>query len=46
VRFTEMSLRAKGAARVGVDLAESIINSFESLFPMLSGGLVLHVHRL
>jgi SAM-dependent methyltransferase len=46
VYFTEMILRSKGAARLFVKTAERIVNWTETLFPMLSGGLLLHVRRI
>lgn len=46
VYFTEMALRSRGAARRGVLLAQRAINIAEGLFPMLSGGLILHARRI
>lgn len=44
--YTEMVLRHSGARRVGVQLAERAVNLAESAFPLLSGGLILHVTSL
>jgi hypothetical protein len=46
VYFTEMILRSNGLGRFGVKTAERLVNWTESMFPMLSGGLILHVSRI
>jgi SAM-dependent methyltransferase len=46
VYFTEMILRSRGFARLFVSTAEHMVNWAESLFPMLSGGLILHVRKI
>jgi SAM-dependent methyltransferase len=46
VYFTEMILRAKGLGRLGVKTAERLVNWAETMFPMLSGGLILHVSKI
>lgn len=46
VYFTEMSLQASGPKRTLIKMAERIVNTAEFLFPMLSGGLILHVKKL
>jgi hypothetical protein len=46
VYFTEMILRSKGLARLFVTTAERMVNWTETAFPMLSGGLILHVAKI
>jgi hypothetical protein len=46
VRYTEMTLRSRGLLRFAVRGAEAIANSAEWLFPMLAGGLLLHVRKV
>lgn len=46
VRYTEMALAARGARRAAVLAAERAVNTAAWLFPLLSGGLILHVPRL
>jgi SAM-dependent methyltransferase len=46
VYFTEMILRAKGLGRLFVQTAERMVNWTETAFPMLSGGLILHVTKI
>jgi hypothetical protein len=46
VYFTEMILRSKGLARLFVATAERMVNWTETVFPMLSGGLILHVTKI
>jgi SAM-dependent methyltransferase len=44
--YTEMILRQRGLRRLGVQVAERVVNVAESAFPLLSGGLMLHVTSL
>jgi trans-aconitate methyltransferase len=44
--YTEMILRERGLRRFGVRAAETLVNIAESAFPLLSGGLILHVPAL
>jgi hypothetical protein len=46
VYFTEMVLRANGLRRVLVQTSEKLVNTAESVFPMLAGGLILHVRTI
>jgi trans-aconitate methyltransferase len=46
VYFTEMILASTGLRRAFVQTAEHMVNWTESVFPMLSGGLILHVTKL
>lgn len=46
VYFTEMIFRLKGLSRVLVRTAERMVNWGESAFPVLSGGLILHVRSM
>ncbi len=46
VYFTEMVLQASCPVRNLIKMAESIINAAEFVFPMLSGGLILHVKKI
>lgn len=46
VKFTELALRSEGWRRRAVTVAERLVNSAERVFPLLSGGLILHVTRL
>jgi SAM-dependent methyltransferase len=46
VYFTEMIFRLHGAPRLLVQTAERMVNWGEWLFPMLSGGLILHVRSM
>jgi hypothetical protein len=46
VYFAEMILRSKGLARLFVRTVERMVNLTESVFPMLSGGLILHVRTI
>jgi SAM-dependent methyltransferase len=46
VYFTEMALRAHGVRRTLVRASEKAIHGAERLFPLLSGGLILHVPAL
>jgi SAM-dependent methyltransferase len=43
VYFTEMIFRLRGLPRLLVRAAEGLVNWGEWLFPMLSGGLIVHV---
>lgn len=44
--YTEMILRQRGLRRLGVRAAERVVNVAESAFPLLSGGLILHILSL
>ncbi len=46
VYFTEMILASRGLRRVFVQTAERMVNWAETAFPMLSGGLILHVTKI
>jgi len=46
VYFTEMILRATGLRRVLVQTSENLVNIAERVFPMLSGGIILHVKTI
>jgi SAM-dependent methyltransferase len=46
VRYTEMMLSASSSRRVVVRAAERAVNLAEAAFPMLAGGLILHVTRV
>jgi SAM-dependent methyltransferase len=46
VYYTEMILRSTGLRRLLVTGAERMVNWAESMFPMLSGGLILHVRKI
>jgi len=46
VYFTEMLFRLGGMTRFLVRTAERVVNWGESAFPMLSGGLILHVRSM
>ena len=46
VRYTEMALASHGARRAAVRGVERAVNTVEWLFPLLSGGLILHVPQL
>lgn len=46
VRYTEMILRAAGARRTLVKAAERLVNTWERVFPMHAGGLILDVDRV
>lgn len=46
VYFTEMIFRQKGLARLLVRLSERTVNIAEWAFPMLAGGLILHVRQI
>jgi trans-aconitate methyltransferase len=46
VYFTEMILRSKGLSRLLVKTVERMVNGAESVFPMISGGLILHVRTI
>jgi hypothetical protein len=46
VYFTEMALRATGLRRASVLAAERLVNLGERAFPLLAGGLVLHVRTM
>jgi hypothetical protein len=46
VRFTEMILQARGLRRAAVITAERMVNLGERAFPLLAGGLALHVSRI
>jgi hypothetical protein len=46
VRYTEMILGASGRTRTFVRAAERAVNTAESAFPLLAGGLILHVTRI
>jgi hypothetical protein len=46
VYFTEMIFRLQGMSRVLVRTAERMVNLGESAFPLLSGGLILHVRSM
>jgi trans-aconitate methyltransferase len=46
VYFTEMILASKGPRRLFVQAAEHMVNWTETAFPMLSGGLILHVTKI
>ena len=46
VRYTEMILGAMGQRRAVVRVAERAVNVAESAFPLLAGGLILHVTRI
>lgn len=46
VYFSEMILRSKGIRRLLLKTAERMVNLTESLFPMISGGLILHVRKI
>ena len=46
VRYTEMMLGATGSRRGLVRAAERAVNVAETAFPLLAGGLILHVTRI
>lgn len=46
VRYTEMILSATNAKRTLVRTAEKAVNAAETVFPLLAGGLILHVTRI
>ena len=46
VYFTEMILRSTGLHRFLVRTSEDLVNLAESLFPMLSGGVILHIKAM
>jgi hypothetical protein len=46
VQFTEMALAADGLRRAAVLGAERAVHAAEWCFPLLAGGLILHVPRL
>lgn len=46
VYFTEMIFRLNGLTKRLVRAAEHVVNWGEWVFPMLSGGLILHVHTI
>ncbi len=46
VRYTEMILAATGSRRRLVRAAERAVNAAEGAFPLLAGGLILHVTRI
>jgi hypothetical protein len=46
VRYTEMILASRSPERGIVRVAQRLVNGVEWLFPLLSGGLILHVPRL
>jgi SAM-dependent methyltransferase len=46
VYFTEMLLRSTGLRRLFVRTSENLVNLAERIFPMLSGGLILHVKTM
>ena len=44
--YAEMILRSGPAAKVAVRAAQATVNAGEALFPLLAGGLILHVRRI
>jgi hypothetical protein len=46
VYFTEMLLRSTGLRRFLVEISENLVNLAEGLFPLLSGGLILHIKAM
>jgi SAM-dependent methyltransferase len=46
VYFTEMLLRSTGLRRFLVGISENLVNLAEGLFPVLSGGLILHIKAM
>ncbi len=46
VYFTEMIFRLKGLAKLLVRFSERMVNWGEWAFPMLSGGLILHIRKI
>jgi SAM-dependent methyltransferase len=46
VYFAEMALRVSGAKRLGVRAAERAVNLAERMFPLLAGGLIVHVPKM
>jgi trans-aconitate methyltransferase len=46
VTYAETALRAPAPARAAVRLLQAGVNAAEALFPLLAGGLILHVDRM
>lgn len=46
VKFTELALRSEGWRRAAVQGVERLVNLGERAFPLLAGGLILHVSKL
>lgn len=46
IYFTEMILQSKGIKKLIVKIAEKIVNIFEFVFPLASGGLIMHVKKI
>ncbi len=46
VSFTELAMRSRGLRRSLVNLGERVVNMGEHMFPLLSGGLILHVRSI
>jgi trans-aconitate methyltransferase len=46
VTYAETALRARGPVRAAVGLLQAGVNAAEALFPLLSGGLILHVPHM
>jgi len=46
IYFTDMITKAKGARKGLMRAAESCTKCLESIFPLLSGGLILHVKKI
>ncbi|HEY7065106.1 MAG TPA: methyltransferase domain-containing protein [Chloroflexota bacterium] len=46
IYYTEMGLRSGPIVRPLVRAAETVVNGGEFLFPLLAGGLILHVDRM
>jgi len=46
VRYTEMALRAGAVGRASILMIERLVNVVEWTFPLLAGGLILHVHEI
>jgi len=46
VRYSEMALRAIGVKRLVVRGVERAVNSAEWMWPLVAGGLILHVHKI
>ena len=46
VYFAEMILESSGARRIAIQIAQTLINICEALFPLLSGGLILNVKKI
>ncbi|MBP7087935.1 MAG: hypothetical protein KBB01_01410 [Candidatus Omnitrophica bacterium] len=46
VYYTEMIFKAKGYKKIILRFIEKIVNIFEDIFPLFSGGLILHVKQI